>query len=784
MKYFSKSTLLFAVILFSMNFANGQIGIGIIPPHPSAALHVQDTSRGILVPRMTSVQRRAIMNPAEGLLVYQTDSSSGFFYYSNSHWRNLTQNQFIINVTDYGVIGDSATDNTTALRALFAMASANGGIIHFPKGNYLISDTITVPYACKITGVGGGAPYLGTEGVSHVGVYAYGTAVLIQKASNKSALVITHDGVSIEGMTLKCTGIAPSAGSGIMFRRGHSLRLSNTFIGYFYNNLTIAAGVDWMVWNNQFVNPINYNMFVGNNIPDEGCNTVYSNMFNSSLSGKATQLRIEAPAGIRIVSNEFHIATGMNVASEFYPIGVIDIYSYAATSAPFISNNNIEAYTQFGLRIRMADDILAISKIMVNGNSFQGYSQYVHDIDIQSNVLGKIHTITVVGNNFANSGYWSSIYMRKIKGITISGNSNSANDSAYTLRSDSLVDCSGVMSRLDGVVLLDSIRQKTVPPTATAGSYDFIVRNSTTGNYQKVASSGVVEATVNNNFTTYQTVTRSTLGSTPQTTTGTVGLSLYNSTPAALGAQQQGPSIYLPSQGWGTTTGSSRELGWWLFSSPAQGTVPTSRLRFQSGIDGAAVTNAFILDAAGNGTFEGAVTTSLGNIALRANLAGASSDAYLGWNLTAATLAVPVQNSPRVRLAGSAWNGSASQTADFTMENKPFNGTSPITTNLVFSSQIASGGYNEVFRVNNFGKVSIQSGANGSSGTATLVAGMVTVKTTQATTGCKIFYSVRTPAGTQGFLSVPTSGVTNGLSFVINSTSASENSTVDWWIIN
>jgi hypothetical protein len=70
------------------------------------------------------------------------------------------------------------------------------------------------------------------------------------------------------------------------------------------------------------------------------------------------------------------------------------------------------------------------------------------------------------------------------------------------------------------------------------------------------------------------------------------------------------------------------------------------------------------------------------------------------------------------------------------------------------------------------------------SGTATLASGTVTVSTTLVKAGAKIFVSVNTPSGTQGFLSAPASSIVEGTSFVINSTSATETSTVNWQIIN
>lgn len=73
---------------------------------------------------------------------------------------------------------------------------------------------------------------------------------------------------------------------------------------------------------------------------------------------------------------------------------------------------------------------------------------------------------------------------------------------------------------------------------------------------------------------------------------------------------------------------------------------------------------------------------------------------------------------------------------------------------------------------------------NVSIGTATLVAGTATIATTAILTGSKVFLSVNTPGGTQGFLSAPSASIVNGVSFVINSTNVADTSTVNWWIIN
>lgn len=80
-------------------------------------------------------------------------------------------------------------------------------------------------------------------------------------------------------------------------------------------------------------------------------------------------------------------------------------------------------------------------------------------------------------------------------------------------------------------------------------------------------------------------------------------------------------------------------------------------------------------------------------------------------------------------------------------------------------------------------KIEIATGTNASVGVSSaLVAGTITVNTSAVTANSLIFLTAKTPGGTQGELSVGT--ITPGTSFVINSSSNTDTSTVQWWIVN
>jgi hypothetical protein len=90
MKHFIVRLLLFLVFVFSCVpsvFSQG-VGIGTSLPHASAKVDIQSSNSGILIPRLSTAQRKAIASPEMGLLVFDTDKKT-FFFYDGQQWKGL-----------------------------------------------------------------------------------------------------------------------------------------------------------------------------------------------------------------------------------------------------------------------------------------------------------------------------------------------------------------------------------------------------------------------------------------------------------------------------------------------------------------------------------------------------------------------------------------------------------------------------------------------------------------------------------------------------------------------
>ena len=86
-----KKLLTISIVFFYSFSLFSQVGINTTGNAANAAamLDIVSTSKGLLIPRMTEVQRTSIGSPVQGLLVYQTNNTEGFYFHDGSGWVTL-----------------------------------------------------------------------------------------------------------------------------------------------------------------------------------------------------------------------------------------------------------------------------------------------------------------------------------------------------------------------------------------------------------------------------------------------------------------------------------------------------------------------------------------------------------------------------------------------------------------------------------------------------------------------------------------------------------------------
>ncbi len=98
----------------------------------------------------------------------------GMLAYAGSALAQPQPGKFVVNVRDYGAVGDGSTDDTTAIQNALNAATnpvqrgpyydvtdaPSGVVVFFPEGVYKVTDTLSVSYAANIEIAGTGIPVI------------------------------------------------------------------------------------------------------------------------------------------------------------------------------------------------------------------------------------------------------------------------------------------------------------------------------------------------------------------------------------------------------------------------------------------------------------------------------------------------------------------------------------------------------------------------------------------------------------------------------------------------
>lgn len=158
-----------------ISFAQNNVGIGTNSPAASAVLDITSTTKGLLIPRMTTVQRNAVVSPAKGLLVFDTDNNA-LYIFDGAVWASYkpqgSGNPLSLPYQNTGSYSSSAflisNQHTTTTAPTFHVEAVTGHALQGTSASNFYSGVYG-----ENSGTGKGVSGLNT-GAGH-GVHARGT---------------------------------------------------------------------------------------------------------------------------------------------------------------------------------------------------------------------------------------------------------------------------------------------------------------------------------------------------------------------------------------------------------------------------------------------------------------------------------------------------------------------------------------------------------------------------------------------------------------------------------
>ena len=208
---------------------NAQVGINEdnSTPNSSAILDVQSTTKGMLIPRMTTAERDLINSPATGLMIYNQTTNS-FNFYNGTAWINITS-RTITEIAD--------TDNNTKIQV---EKTPNSDTIQFDINgserlkihqNVSGQTIINLPNNNSNTFLGEGAGISTTTGISNI--YLGSGAGYFRTTGNANIMIGNDAGENGSGNNNVYVGnnsVQTTVGS------------NNTFVGVFSGNSSTTSG--------------------------------------------------------------------------------------------------------------------------------------------------------------------------------------------------------------------------------------------------------------------------------------------------------------------------------------------------------------------------------------------------------------------------------------------------------------------------------------------------------------------------------------------------------------
>lgn len=283
----------------------------------------------------------------------------------------------IINVKDFGAVGDGVTDDTQAINDAIN-AIDNARVLYFPKGQYVISNGIEIDKKCIICGSGMDNSIIKYDG-----------------SGNALSLKANYSKISNLGL------IGNAQGIGLLIEAFFAV-VDSVLITKFDTNIYIHNSVGVNVLNSYITTPSTTGIDINNEVsPDSGDHSIIGCTLDSS-NDTSTAIRVQRGGGLKMTSNKL---LSHNIG--------LDINSHTSTSVLNVDNNSFEGQH---IHIRCGSNDGSFSKGLINSNEFAGSDT----IAIQL-IDGTSHFV-IADNVFEGVATGSCLSLSNCSYVKISGN--------------------------------------------------------------------------------------------------------------------------------------------------------------------------------------------------------------------------------------------------------------------------------------------------------------------------------------------------------------------------
>jgi hypothetical protein len=306
----------------------------------------------------------------------------------------------VVNVKDFGAVGDGVTDDTAAIQAAITYANGLGGTVYFPAATYKTTQTLVIdntldtlnyrktcligdsPSSVRIRGAAGNFDMIAILGGTGAGAHSHQVirGLFLQKDDLLGALIVMDNVafISFEDMAFEA-GLYGIYGTDVLSSVFYNcnIRFSNYGVRFEYNNFSRPNAITFV--GSSISNHYNYGLLL--------VGGATFNMFGGSIEGNGIGGADVNKYGAHFVNSGVEGAVSANFSGVYFEgnKGTADIWfansvDSVAASISGCSFNRINStdYTTHNIYIETAG--AGINQVAnISGCGFKGFNDYSPD---------------------------------------------------------------------------------------------------------------------------------------------------------------------------------------------------------------------------------------------------------------------------------------------------------------------------------------------------------------------------------------------------------------------